>query len=87
MYGRVNEALVSNDSTIFIIAVRLLVVFILVVPFYLFILFYLCVYFTEHAPNVLILIYLFLCTRYFISPLVIGEFDFVPSGPRMTFLV
>ena len=59
-HGRVNEALVNNDSTILIITVRLLVVFILFIPFYLFICFihviiyYSCIYFIEHAPNMLI---------------------------------
>ena len=97
-HGRVNEALVNNDSTILIITVRLLVVFILFIPFYLFlficsfcfihvIIYYSCIYFIEHAPNMLIWIYLFLCTRSFISPLFTGEFDFVSSSSRMTFLV
>ena len=36
LYGWVNEALVNNDSTIFFITVRLLVVLILFIPFYLF---------------------------------------------------
>ena len=79
----VNEALVNNDSFIFIINVLLLVVFIL----FHFVLFYLCGNFIEHALNMLIWIYRFLCTRSFISPLVIGEFNLVPNGPRMTFLV
>ena len=92
LYGRVNEAPVNNDSTIFIITVRLLVVLILFIPFYLFLCIcsfcFICVFILLSTLRTCRFELNFcLCTRSFISPLVIGEFDFVPSGPRMTFLV
>ena len=62
--GRMNEALVNNDNTIFIIIVCLYVVFLFFVLFSQSI---------EHPPNMPVSILLFVCTRLFVSPLYIAE--------------